>query len=232
MNLRRRGFVDRDVMVVTGTEDAALRMLYEQHAAPLLSYALRLTGGDRGRSEDIVQETLLRAWRHPQALDPERGPVRSWLFTVARNVAVDAHRARRSRPTEVGDEPLALIPAADEIEKALDSWLVADAMSALSSDHRAVLVETYYLGRSVAEAAAVLGIPAGTVKSRTFYALRALKLALEERGVTSGPPRSMSRWAPTSSARSTPASAPRSNITSANAVVAATKSPSSHRCPD
>jgi RNA polymerase sigma-70 factor, ECF subfamily len=185
MNLRRRGFVDRDVMVVTGTEDAALRMLYEQHAAPLLSYALRLTGGDRGRSEDIVQETLLRAWRHPQALDPERGPVRSWLFTVARNVAVDAHRARRSRPTEVGDEPLALIPAADEIEKALDSWLVADAMSALSSDHRAVLVETYYLGRSVAEAAAVLGIPAGTVKSRTFYALRALKLALEERGVTS-----------------------------------------------
>lgn len=185
MNLRRAVFVDREVMLVSGAEDAALRMLYDQHAAPLLSYALRLTGGDRGRSEDIVQETLLRAWRHPQALDPDRGPVRSWLFTVARNVAVDAHRARRSRPTEVGDEPLALVPVADEIEKALDSWLVADAMSALSSDHRAVLVETYYLGRSVAEAAAVLGIPAGTVKSRTFYALRALKLALEERGVTS-----------------------------------------------
>lgn len=185
MNLRRPGFVDSEVMIVGGAEDAALRLLYEQHAAPLLSYALRLTGGDRGRSEDIVQETLLRAWRHPQALDPDRGPVRSWLFTVARNVAVDAHRARRARPTEVGDEPLALVPAADEIEKALDSWLVADAMASLSSDHRAVLVETYYLGRSVAEAAAVLGIPAGTVKSRTFYALRALKLALEERGVTS-----------------------------------------------
>src|SRR5213082_3488057 len=68
---------------VGSTEDAAVRLLYEQHAAPLLSYALRLTGGDRGRSEDIVQETLLRAWRHPQALDPSRGPVRSWLFTVA-----------------------------------------------------------------------------------------------------------------------------------------------------
>jgi RNA polymerase sigma-70 factor (ECF subfamily) len=173
------------VIVVSGAEDTALRVLYEQHAAPLLSYALRLTGGDRGRSEDIVQETLLRAWRHPQALDPQRGPVRSWLFTVARNVAVDAHRARRARPTEVGDAPLALVAAADDIEKALDSWLVADAMGSLSSDHRAVLVETYYLGRSVAEAAAVLGIPAGTVKSRTFYALRALKLAFEERGVTS-----------------------------------------------
>jgi RNA polymerase sigma-70 factor (ECF subfamily) len=174
-----------DVATVSEAQEAALRVLYEQHAAPLLSYALRLTGGDRGRSEDIVQETLLRAWRHPEALEPERGPVRSWLFTVARNVAVDAHRARRARPQEVGDAPLALVPAEDEIEKALDSWLVADAMATLSPDHRAVLVETYYRGRSVAEAGRVLGVPPGTVKSRTFYALRALRLALEERGVTS-----------------------------------------------
>ena len=173
------------VASVSSAEDAALRLLYEQHAAPLLAYALRLTSGDRGRSEDIVQETLLRAWRHPEALDPDRGPVRSWLFTVARNVAVDAHRARRARPTEVGDEALALVPAVDEIEQALDTWLVSDALATLSPDHRTVLVETYYRGRSVAEAAAVLGIPAGTVKSRTFYALRALRLALEERGVTS-----------------------------------------------
>lgn len=173
------------MVAISPAEDAALRTLYEQHAAPLLSYALRLTGGDRGRSEDIVQETLLRAWRHPEALDPARGPVRSWLFTVARNVAVDAHRARRSRPTEVGDEALAVVPAVDEIEQALDTWLVADALATLSPDHRAVIVETYYRGRSVAEAAAVLSVPAGTVKSRTFYALRALKLALEERGVTS-----------------------------------------------
>jgi RNA polymerase sigma-70 factor (ECF subfamily) len=171
-------------MAVSSAEDSALRALYEQHAGPLFAYALRLTGGDRGRSEDIVQETLLRAWRHPQALDPERGPVRSWLFTVARNVAVDAHRARKARPTEVGDEALAVVPAVDEIEQALDRWLIADALSTLSVEHRAVLVETYYRGRSVAEAAATLGVPAGTVKSRTFYALRALRLALEERGVT------------------------------------------------
>ena len=174
-----------DVASVSSAEDSALRVLYEQHAAPLLAYALRLTGGDRGRSEDIVQETLLRAWRHPEALDPDRGPVRSWLFTVARNVAVDAHRARRARPTEVGDEALALVPAVDEIEQALDTWLVSDALATLSPDHRTVLVETYYRGRSVAEAATVLGVPPGTVKSRTFYALRALRLALEERGVTS-----------------------------------------------
>jgi RNA polymerase sigma-70 factor (ECF subfamily) len=174
-----------EVVSISEAEDAALRTLYDQHAAPLLAYALRLTGGDRGRSEDIVQETFLRAWRHPEALDPRRGPVRSWLFTVARNVAVDAHRARRARPHEVGDDALAAVPAVDEIEQALDSWLVADAMSTLSPDHRAVLVETYYRGRSVAEAGSALGVPAGTVKSRTFYALRALRLALEERGVTS-----------------------------------------------
>lgn len=185
MNQAQTSTVVRDVAPVSSAEDAALRLLYEQHAGPLLSYALRLTGGDRGRSEDIVQETLLRAWRHPEALDPDRGPVRSWLFTVARNVAVDAHRARRARPSEVGDEALALVPAVDEIEQALDTWLVSDALATLSPDHRAVLVETYYRGRSVAEAAAVLGVPAGTVKSRTFYALRALRLALEERGVTS-----------------------------------------------
>jgi RNA polymerase sigma-70 factor (ECF subfamily) len=176
--------VEKDVVAVSPTEDAALRLIYEQHAGPLLAYSLRLTSGDRGRAEDIVQETLLRAWRHPEALDSDRGPVRSWLFTVARNVSVDAHRARRARPTEVGDEALAVVPAVDEIEHALDSWLIADAMSALSPDHRAVIVETYYRGRSVAEAAAALGIPAGTVKSRTFYALRALRLALQERGVT------------------------------------------------
>ncbi len=173
------------MVAASGAQEAALRALYEEHAGPLLAYALRLTGGDRGRAEDIVQETLLRAWRHPQALEPERGPVRSWLFTVARNVAVDAHRARKARPQEVGDAALAVVPAVDEIEQALDTWLVADGLAALSPDHRAVLVETYYRGRSVAEAAAVLGIPPGTVKSRTFYALRALRLALEERGVTS-----------------------------------------------
>ena len=169
---------------VSTSEDTALRALYEQYAAPLLSYALRLTGGDRGRSEDIVQETLLRAWRNLDRLDEAHGPVRPWLFTVAQRLAIDAHRARRARPTEVGDAALASVPALDQVDGALDRIIVADALNSLSPEHRAVIVETYYRGRTVAEAALILGIPAGTVKSRCYYALRALKLALAERGVT------------------------------------------------
>jgi RNA polymerase sigma-70 factor (ECF subfamily) len=169
---------------VDQADEAALRELYDAHATALLSYAMRLTNGDRGRAEDIVQDTLVRAWRHPEALDERRGPLRPWLFTVAHRLAIDAHRGRLARPTEVGDAVLAAVPAADEIDSSLDRLLIADAMTSLSSEHRAVIVETYYRGRSVNEAASVLGVPPGTVKSRSYYALKALKLALTERGVT------------------------------------------------
>ena len=166
------------------TDEEFVRALYEQHARPLLGYALRLSGGDRQRAEDVVQETLFRAWRHPEALERTPDAVRPWLFTVARNIAVDHYRARRARPVEAGPSGLEVIPVDDDVDRALEAWQVTDALASLSGDHRRVLVETYYKGRSVAEAAATLGIPAGTVKSRTYYALRALRLVLEERGVT------------------------------------------------
>jgi RNA polymerase sigma-70 factor, ECF subfamily len=169
---------------VATASETLMRVLYDEHAGALLGYVSRLTAGDRQRAEDIVQETFLRAWRHPEALAAERGSLRPWLFTVARNLAVDAHRARRARPREVSDEALAVVPASDELDRALEAWQVADAVATLSPEHRSVLVETYYRGRSVAESAAVLGIPPGTVKSRTYYALRALRLALQERGAT------------------------------------------------
>jgi RNA polymerase sigma-70 factor, ECF subfamily len=162
-------------------DEELVRALYAEHAGPLLRYALHLASGDRQRAEDIVQETLLRAWLHPDAIADR--PARPWLFAVARNLAVDAYRARRARPHEVTEAALELIADPDEADRALESWAVADALKALRPEHRDVLLETYYRGRSVAEAAAVLGVPAGTVKSRTFYALRALKLALEERGL-------------------------------------------------
>jgi len=166
----------------TGERD--LRALYDAHALALLAYALRLCDGDRALAEDLVQETLVRAWRHLDRLDPTAAPVRPWLFTVAQHLAIDAHRARRARPPEVGDAGLDVVPGMDRIESTLDRIIVTDALQSLSKEHRAVIVETYYRGRTVAEAAGVLGVPPGTVKSRCYYALRALKLALAERGVT------------------------------------------------
>jgi RNA polymerase sigma-70 factor, ECF subfamily len=162
-------------------DEAFVRALYAEHGGALLRYALHLTGGDRQRAEDLVQETIVRAWRHPEALADR--PARPWLFAVARNLAVDSYRARQARPPETGQAALELLPADDDADRTLESWAVADALASLRPDHRRVIVETYYRGCSVAEAAATLGIPAGTVKSRTFYALKALKLALQERGL-------------------------------------------------
>ncbi|CAO5165972.1 ECF RNA polymerase sigma factor SigL [Frankia sp. AiPs1] len=167
-----------------GVDDPAaefVRAVYAEHGPAVLAFVTRMTG-DRARAEDVLQETVLRAWRHAGRLGTDERPLRPWLFTVANRIVVDEHRARRVRPAEVGSENLESLPAGNELDRAMESWQVAEAFRALSPEHRAALVETYYLGRSVAEAAANLGIPPGTVKSRVFYGLRALRLALEERG--------------------------------------------------
>jgi RNA polymerase sigma-70 factor (ECF subfamily) len=168
---------------VTSSQADLMRELHDEHAAALWGYCVRLTNGDRPRAQDIVQETLLRAWRHPTILDQAQGSARAWLFTVARNLVIDEWRTRRAQLEVTTAEPPESAPVGDETDQLLQSWIVADAMSRLSPDHRLVLVECYYRGRSVAETAARLDIPEGTVKSRTHYALRALRLALEEMGV-------------------------------------------------
>jgi RNA polymerase sigma-70 factor (ECF subfamily) len=161
-----------------------LRELHGQHARALWGFALSLTAGDRARAEDVVQETLMRAWQSPTVFEVPAAARRAWLFTVARNLVIDQWRSARSRrETPVATPPEA--PVVDQTDAVVQSWLVADALARLSPDHRRVLVECYYRGRPVAEAARVLGVPEGTVKSRVHYALRALRLVLEEMGVTS-----------------------------------------------
>jgi RNA polymerase sigma-70 factor (ECF subfamily) len=169
---------------VTDDDAELLRALHTEHGDALLAHAVRLTGGDRQRAEDLVQETLLRAWRHPESLDPQRGSVRAWLFTTARNLAIDAWRRRSVRVGEVVTDVLPEPPAVDETDRAVEAWTVAEALGRISTSHREVLVECFYQGRSVAEAALRLGVPPGTVKSRTHYALRSLRVVLEEMGVT------------------------------------------------
>lgn len=159
-------------------DERDVREAYAAHSGELFGFAARSLG-DRGMAEEAVQETFLRAWRAGERFDPELGSLRTWLFAILRNVVIDLGRARAARPTvatgtpEVGHEPL---------EQAMLSWQVEEALRRIGDDHRRVLVETYYRGRPYAEVAAELGIPEGTVKSRVYYGLRALRNALEELG--------------------------------------------------
>lgn len=168
----------------TSSQVELMQALHDEHAAALWTYCVRLTGGDRSRAQDVVQETLLRAWRHPRVLDQSERSARAWLFTVARNVVIDDWRTRRAQLEVSTAEPPEPSGGGDETDRLLQSWVVAEALERLSAEHREVLLACYYRGQSVAQAAHHLGVPEGTVKSRTHYALRALRLALEEMGET------------------------------------------------
>jgi RNA polymerase sigma-70 factor, ECF subfamily len=164
---------------------ARMRVLYDEHAAALWRYALRHTG-DRERAEDVVQETLLRAWQHPEiTLDSERSE-RAWLFTVARNMIIDERRSSRFR-NELRSLDAPGVPeqaGPDEVDAALNQLLIGDALAQLSPEHRAVIRRSYYLGWTTTQIADDLQIAEGTVKSRVHYALRALRLTLREMGAT------------------------------------------------
>ena len=163
-------------------EHAQLTALYDAHAAPVWRYVVSLTG-DHAGADDVVQETLLRAWRTPRVMADDPARLRSWMFTVARNIVIDEARSARRRHELPVDE-LPETGGVDDTDAMFDALLVEEALATLTPDHRAVIVTAYYGGRSVAQAAEELGIPAGTVKSRLHYAVRALRLALQERGVT------------------------------------------------
>jgi RNA polymerase sigma-70 factor (ECF subfamily) len=165
-------------------EDARLlRELHDQHAQAVWRYVVHLTG-DRAMADDVVQETLLRAWRKPAVLDQSQRSARAWLFTVARNIVIDDKRSAHAQH-EFGTETLPERPSPDDqADAVLDAWLVSDALAELSDEHRAVIVHAYYGGRSISEISRELDVPEGTVKSRLHYGLRAMRLALQERGVT------------------------------------------------
>ncbi|MBS1697054.1 MAG: sigma-70 family RNA polymerase sigma factor [Actinobacteria bacterium] len=162
-------------------DEERLTALYDVHAGPIRRYVVHLTGSTSS-ADDVVQETLLRAWRTPRILEQEVATTRAWMFTVARHLVVDEARSAQRRH----ERPVAEVPervTADATDRLFDAILIEDALAVLSDEHRAVIVAGYYGGRGVDEIARELGIPAGTVKSRMHYGLRALRLALQERGV-------------------------------------------------
>lgn len=156
--------------------------LYAEHRTALLRYTSRLTWGDHALAEDVLQEVLLRAWQNADRLDPDA--VRPWLYTVAKRLVIDTHRKRMTRPREVGQAPPELLPTPDRTEGVLSAELIRQSFRGLSPEHRDILAEMYFHGRTTSQAALVLGIPAGTARSRSYYAIVALRTALAARGVT------------------------------------------------
>jgi RNA polymerase sigma-70 factor (ECF subfamily) len=161
--------------------DAFIQSLYAEHATSVRSYVRRILK-DQHLAEDVVQETMLRAWRKSDSLLQEPGSVGGWLIRVAHNIALDRLRAKRCRPAEVEQrqDSAATSSIPDHAETTVDALVVTRALATLGPRHRSVLREVYYAGRTCREAGVVLGIPEGTVKSRLYHAMRQLRLAIGE----------------------------------------------------
>lgn len=158
---------------------ALVSALYAKHGAALLIYVTRIMS-DPNLAEDVVQETMLRAWHNAALLTPERGSVAGWLMRVAHNIAVDKIRARKARPDEVEEGAVVPLAQADHSAQVIDSVHVARNLARLSQAHREVLLLIYFADHTAAQAAKALNLPVGTVKSRTFHALRRLRLYFSE----------------------------------------------------
>ena len=171
------------------SRDDGLREAYTAHGAELYRFALRSLD-DRGAAEDVVQETFLRAWRGSERYDPSLSTLRTWLFSIARNVVIDHVRAATVRPwhrqvVDVTDSDHLAEVTPDASERLLRGWIVEEALRRLGEDHRQALVETYLADRPYADVAAELGIPVSTLRSRVFYGLKALRVIMDEMEVTS-----------------------------------------------
>jgi RNA polymerase sigma-70 factor, ECF subfamily len=176
-------FVVRDGGINVPTDQSELlRAIHDAHGPALLRFALRLTG-DYTFAQDVVQEAMLRAWKKPAILEQSDESARAWLFTVVRNIVIDDRRSAR-HAREILTDNLPETATTDGTDAQLDAWVLADALASLSVEHRTAVVSAYYLGQTAAEIARRDDIPEGTVKSRLHYALRAMRIALQERGVT------------------------------------------------
>jgi len=169
--------------VGAGLDEQVLAGLYAEHAGPVRAF-IRSHVSDPHRAEDVLQETFLRTWRNINRVQVADGNPRSYLFTTARNILTDEWRAQSRRPELVHDDyHLDTAPSDDTVEATLEALLISEALTRLSSEHREVIQTLYYDGLTVSEAAERLGIAPGTVKSRSYYAVRSLRTAFDEMGI-------------------------------------------------
>src|SRR5437588_6164236 len=171
---------DEELLERVGRRDHdAFELLYRRYSRSMLGLALRRLG-DRGRAEDALQETFTAIWRAARTYRPERGPAAPWLFAVARNSISDRGRARREPPAEAPDEPALDAGPEEQAEHSWLSWRVHSALHVLPDNERELIELAYWSGLSQSEIANLIGIPLGTVKTRTRSALARLADELEE----------------------------------------------------
>lgn len=174
--------------VAAGDRGDPLIDLYQRYAGRLYGLGVRLLG-DEGSAEELVQETFVRLWRGAGRYDPAKASVRTYVFTIARRAAVDFRRRPASRPIAGAYEQDATLeaevdePAGESYDRLLLSLDVRDALRGLSLKHREVLELHFDEDLTQTQMAERLGVPLGTVKTRAYYALKALRLELEERGL-------------------------------------------------
>jgi RNA polymerase sigma-70 factor (ECF subfamily) len=169
-----RDISDGELIARVGSGDrGAFETLYQRYARPVFGLALRRLG-DRGRAEDAVQDTFASVWRAARSYRPERGPGAPWLYAVARNAIVDNGRTRREPPVDRVEEKAGDESPAERAESGWVAWRVHRAITELPENERVVIELAYWGGRSQSEIADLLGIPLGTVKTRTRTGLARL----------------------------------------------------------
>jgi len=161
-------------------DEAGLRAAFLAHGRELLGFARRSLN-DATHAEDVVQETFARAWRSRARFEPSLGTMRTWLFAIERRVLLDVY-SRRSRDAADRLDEGDVVLEDDRVDEALLSLQITSALGALDAEHRLVITELYFNGRTGPEVAALFGIPEGTVRSRAYYALRSLRSHMDENG--------------------------------------------------
>lgn len=185
---RLRSVSDPDGAVPSLDDEDGVMAAYRLHGAEVYRFVLRGLG-DPMAAQDVTQETFVKAWRNAERFDPEVASLRVWLYGIARNTMIDHARASAVRPwhRDLADPPTMEVAAgsvSDHADTVLDGWLVEEGLRRLAPHHREALVQTHLLGRPYEEVASEMSIPVGTLRSRVFYAMRALRAAMDEMGVS------------------------------------------------
>jgi RNA polymerase sigma-70 factor (ECF subfamily) len=172
--------VELVAQIAAGDVGAPVAKLYQRYGKRLYRFGVQHLGNE-GLAEEMVQETFVRLWRTAGKFDADKASVGTYLYVIARSVAADIRKRPSSRslmPVDDVDVP----PIPDNVDQVLDSMVIREALDALGRAHADVIRLAHEEGLTQPQIADRLGLPLGTVKTRTFHGMRALRTALIERG--------------------------------------------------